>query len=391
MPRVTGIDPGTILLVGVSTRAAAASAAAAGFPVTTIDAFADCDVPSSVRALSLARDFGMPFSPGAAARAARDVECDAVAYLSSFENHPRAVSALAAGRTLWGNPPAVLRRVRDPMLVAQALGARHIAVPGVTLSAARAEVSRGWLVKPLASGGGHGIEPWTGGDLPRGAYLQERIDGVPGSLVFVAAGGRAVTLGVSRQLIGEDAFGLDGCRYGGNILAGAGDAQFGDDEGLVASASAIAAALAEAFDLVGVNGFDFVARDGYPYAIEVNPRWCGSMELVERAYGVSVFGAHASACADATLPAFDLARARRAARASGKAVVFAREDVTIGETAAWLADSSVADVPHPGDRIAARRPVCTVFAEGPDGAACHAALARRAARIYAELAAWTST
>jgi predicted ATP-grasp superfamily ATP-dependent carboligase len=376
-----------ILLVGVSTRAAAESAAAAGFAVTTLDAFGDRDVSPSVRALSLPRDFGTPFTPAAAARAARSVECDAVAYLSSFENHPRAVTALAAGRTLWGNAPAALRRVRDPMLVARALGQRHIAVPDVTLSATRADVSRGWLVKPLASGGGHGIEPWTGGAVPRGCYLQEHIEGTPGSVVFVAAGGRAVMLGVSRQLIGEPAFGLDGYRYCGSILAGAGDASFAGDEGLVAAASAIAAALAEAFDLVGVNGVDFVARDGYPYAVEINPRWCGSMELVERAYGVSVFGAHASACADGGLPAFDLTHARRGAGAFGKAVIFAREDVTIGETAAWLADSSVADVPHPGERIAARRPVCTVFAAAPDGAACQAELIQRAERIYAELAA----
>ena len=50
----------------------------------------------------------------------------------------------------------------------------------------------------------------------------------------------------------------------------------------------LARALVEEFDLVGVNGIDFVARDGLPYAIEVNPRWCASMELVERAH--EIFG-----------------------------------------------------------------------------------------------------
>ncbi len=140
--------------------------------------------------------------------------------------------------------------------------------------------------------------------------------------------------------------------------------------------------------MVGLNGIDFVARDGVPYAIEVNPRWCASMELVERAYGLSVFGAHAAACANGVLPEFDLVRARRGAAAVGKAVVFARRDVAVGDTREWLADASVRDVPHPGERIPAGGAVCTVFADGRETASCHAALVRRAERVYAELDVW---
>src|SRR5919204_109955 len=99
-----------VLIAGISTRAAAESAARAGFTVTALDAFADVDQHPSVRALLLPR----PFSAAAAAAAARNVECDAVAYLANFENHPDEVAALAGPRRLWGNPPAVLRRVRDP-------------------------------------------------------------------------------------------------------------------------------------------------------------------------------------------------------------------------------------------------------------------------------------
>ena len=97
--------------------------------VTAIDAFADLDQHASVRSLSLRRDLGVPVSAHAAARAARSIACDAVAYGSSFENHPRAVSTLAAGRALWGNSPEVLRRVRDPRLVSEALRRRGLPVP----------------------------------------------------------------------------------------------------------------------------------------------------------------------------------------------------------------------------------------------------------------------
>ena len=414
-----------VVIAGVSARAAAESAARAGFDVTAIDAFADLDQHRSVQSRSIPR----PFTARAAARAARSVECDAVAYLSNFENHPDDVRTLAAGRELWGNPPAVLRRVRDPMCLAHALRDRGIKGPDVWLPPAHCVLRRAsptavaeamavrrsvprrrksegrrpdttgagrhpdattdhrdWLVKPLASGGGHAVRPWDRGTpVPRHCYLQELIAGTPGSVVFVAAAGRAAPLGVSRQLVGDPAFGAAGYQYCGNILASA-----GDNDALVDAACALARAVSEEFGLAGVNGIDFVARDAHPYAVEVNPRWTASMELVERAYGLSVFAAHAAACADGTLPDFDVVRARRGAGAAGKAVVFAREDVTIGDTSAWIGDSTVRDVPHPGERIRAGRPVCTVFAPGHDHASCYVALVRRADRVYAELGGWKS-
>src|SRR5205809_5909121 len=118
-----------VVIAGVSTRAAAESAAQAGFVVTAIDAFGDLDQHASVRSVPLSGRF----TAHAAAGAARNIECDAVAYLSSFENHPSAVIALAAGRALWGNSPDVLGHVRDPLLVGDALRRRGIAVPEVSV------------------------------------------------------------------------------------------------------------------------------------------------------------------------------------------------------------------------------------------------------------------
>jgi predicted ATP-grasp superfamily ATP-dependent carboligase len=124
-----------------------------------------------------------------------------------------------------------------------------------------------------------------------------------------------------------------------------------------------------------------------PYPIEVNPRWSASMELVERAFGLSMFGAHAAACADGTLPVFDLVHARAGAEALGKAVVFARHDTIVGDTRRWLTDATVRDVPQPGEHIRRGAPICTVFASGRDAAGCHAALVHRAESVYREVAA----
>jgi predicted ATP-grasp superfamily ATP-dependent carboligase len=374
-----------VLIAGVSTRAAAESAARAGFAVTAIDAFADLDQHAGVRATSVPA-----YSATAAARAARGVECDAVAYLSNFENRTAAVRRLAAGRALWGNSPAVLERVRNPVQVAAALQQRGLPTPAVCLTSDDASPATRWLAKPRASGGGQRVGAWARGQaLPRGAYLQQFVEGTPASLVFVAAGGRMVPLGMSRQLVGEAAFGTSGFRYCGSILGAAGDPQLGDDRAVLESACATAHALAMDFGLVGVNGVDFIAQGGEAWPIEVNPRWSSSMELMERAYGVSVFGAHAAACMAGTLTPFDHAAARRTAeRAVGKAIVFARAAITAGDTRGWLGDATVRDVPRPGVTIAAGMPVCTVYADGANASACHAALVARAERVYAELGSW---
>jgi len=93
-----------------------------------------------------------------------------------------------------------------------------------------------------------------------------------------------------------------------------------------------------------------------------------------------------------------LIRGRPEKGAVGKAVVFARRDVTVGETRTWLEEglkdglgARIRDVPRPGERIRAGRPVCTVFAAGHDGETCHAALVRRAESVYAQLVTWERT
>jgi predicted ATP-grasp superfamily ATP-dependent carboligase len=191
---------------------------------------------------------------------------------------------------------------------------------------------------------------------------------------------------VSRQLVGDPAFGAGGYRYCGSILGAPGDGQFAQEDRLVDAAASLARVIAAEFDLVGVNGIDFITRDGVPYAVEVNPRWSSSMELAELAYRVSILGMHAAACRNGTLPHFDLAAARHSAAAIGKAVVFARQDVTVRNTGNWrTAEDDVRDIPHAGDHILAGAPVCTVFATGRDSAACYEALVARANRLYAQL------
>jgi predicted ATP-grasp superfamily ATP-dependent carboligase len=370
---------GRLVIAGLTTRALALSAARAGWEVTAVDGFGDLDLRAATRVIPLRREAAV-FDPARAAAAALDIPSDAVAYTSNFENHPAAVAALAGGRRLLGNPPAVLERVRDPLELMRALRRHGFDVPVTRAAPPRGAAARYWLLKPRRSGGGHGTTAWRPG-LPvrRHQYLQERVTGTPGSIVFVADGSGAVILALTRQLVGDRAFGTSGFRYCGSLV---GPALFDQEPRLLARATAMALTVTREFGLVGLNGLDFIARRGVPWPTEVNPRYSASMELVERGAGLSLFQLHAEGCAG-RLPRVVV---NGTGRVIGKAVVFARRDVTVGDTRRWLEDAAIADVPHPGEQVRRGRPICTVFAEGAEADACRRALWVRAAAIYRGLA-----
>jgi predicted ATP-grasp superfamily ATP-dependent carboligase len=146
-------------------------------------------------------------------------------------------------------------------------------------------------------------------------------------------------------------------------------------------AEGLAQAVVRTFGLVGLNGVDFIARAGVPWPIEVNPRFSGSMELLERGAGLRLFALHADACAGRLPPCPPPCPER----VHGKAIVFARRDVLARATRRWLRDPDVADVPRPGERIARGRPICTVFAAARDAAACLRGLTAKADAVYRAL------
>ena len=370
----------SLLICGASTRAAADSAARAGFSVTALDAFADLDQHPAVRAMAGVTNGSTTAS--ALARSAASVDAEAVAYLSPFENHPRAVVRIAAGRRLWGNAPDTLRAVRNPFTLARVLRSHGFAFPRMGNDSN--DPNDSYLLKPFRSGGGSRIRRWRGEPVPRMSYLQKRIEGTPGSIAFVAAGGDCVPVGFSRQLVGDPAFGAFGFRYCGNIVASADDSQFHRGRALLDAATALARAVTSEFGLVGLNGIDFIARDGVPVLLEVNPRWSSSMELSERAFATSLFQAHVDACSG-TLPSFDLISGLQLSGAVGKAIVYARKGSRVLDSRAWLDDPDVRDVPRSGQRFKPGQPICSVFATAPDSDSCYRELVGRAECIYRQL------
>jgi predicted ATP-grasp superfamily ATP-dependent carboligase len=366
------------LLVGLTTRALAESAWRGGYSFIALDYFGDYDQRQFCRNLSLLRDLGQPYSVQALLEAARGLEYEAVVYTSSLENHPAVVAELASGKELLGNDPATLAQVRDPAKVLPFLARRGFAVPKTIFSGEALPGAGRWLYKPVRGGGGTGIGWWDGQREPDERHLlQEFIEGQPASLSFVANGRDCVVIGWSAQLIGAGDFGAAGFRYAGNIVP------LDAPPTLLEEARAAACALTAEFGLRGLNGFDFVLRDGRAYVVEVNPRYSASMELMERERHINVFKLHVDACCADALPREDYA-AGRAASFWGKAILYAERSVTVGDTSAWLR-RDIRDVPHPGETIGRGHPVCTLFAAGYSHDACYRALLAQADDLRQEM------
>lgn len=367
-----------VLMAGVAVRGLAVSAARAGYRVTAVDPFGDLDLRRVATVIPLRAEDGVGFSPLSAVRAARAVRAGLVAYTSNFENYPKAVARLAYHRRLLGNPPGVLTRVRNPFELMRALRRQGFVTPAARAAAPVVGDAPGsWLLKPRRSGGGHGTRVWLRGEpVPVTHYLQERITGTPGSVVFAADGKRALALGLSRQMVGDGRLGAHGFRYCGSLLGAAG-ALFARGAELLEAAQAVVSGLTAEFGLLGLNGMDFIAQSGSLYPIEINPRYSASMELVERAHGLSMFETHLRACAG-TLPIVP----PPSAGVEGKAIVFARRDVTMGDTGRWIDRDWFADIPRSGERIQRGHPILTVFAKGNSRVSCRSLLLRRAASVY---------
>jgi predicted ATP-grasp superfamily ATP-dependent carboligase len=118
--------------------------------------------------------------------------------------------------------------------------------------------------------------------------------------------------------------------------------------------------------------------------VEVNPRPVASLETIDAAHGVRSFAAHLEACAG-RLPRAGTGRSLAdPPGAAGKAVVFATEDLRVPDTSEGPA-RGIRDVPHPGERIAAGHPICTLVATGRSPEAVLADLEARAAALRGEL------
>ncbi len=371
-----------MIILGASARAAAASALRAGFAPWCADLFADADL---ARACPV-RKVATAHYPAGLIAAAREAPPGPWMYTGALENRPDIVGKI--DRPLWGISPQVLRRVRSPFLLADALRRHGLSVPIVCAGTFQTSPHRRYLVKPYHSAGGCHIRMFDGAaDFnPRRCYLQEWIDGESCSAVFIGdARGRAQLLGATRQLVGESWLAAAPFAWCGNV------GPLTLEQDTAATLLRIGQTIAAEFALCGLFGIDFILRDGVPWPVEVNPRYPASVEVLERASGQPLLAAHAKAfggCAPAarTRPAYG--------KVVAKAILFARQSLMASEYPLWqtalempLDDLTVpfADLPATSTRIEVGQPICSVFAGADSQKDCLAQMCGAVAELERRL------
>jgi predicted ATP-grasp superfamily ATP-dependent carboligase len=356
-------QPRRLIVLGASARSAANSAARAGFEPYAIDLFADRDLAALCSAVRIDR------YPVEFLQALAHAPSAPWMYTGGLENYPRLVTRLAALRPLWGNRADTLQRVRDPWDVERVLRKEGLACP--ELWSAGSPSQGRWLFKPRRGSAGLGVRFATDHDFKQTAeraVLQKYVEGESGSATFVAARGRAVLLGATRQIVGRDWGRAPEFLYVGSL------APLPLTELLSARLAHLGGVLAERFGLVGLFGVDFIRTEHDLWPVEVNPRYTASVEVLERLTGRSFVGIHAKACAEGELPE---APPEPSGSFAGKAVVYARRDCVWRDRS--LAE--IADVPNDGQHFHAGQPIATVFAIGDSLAAVETKLKLQSAAL----------
>ena len=380
---------GCVLIVGASARAAAQSAQRANLCPLAVDRFADADLAVCCPVRRLER------YPAELLKLVSENTSqhwpqppDGWMYVGALENRPQLIARLATRLPLLGNGSEVLRRVRSVNLLAKVLTEGGFHFPATFIDAEAATHTGKWLCKPLHSAGGHGIR-WRSDRIaqpPRGHCVQQWIDGLPCSAVYVAGGGQCRLIGLAQQLVGLSWAAATEFQYAGSI----GPLLVSDK--VRNEFERLGEHLAHAFGLRGLFGVDAVLQGDEVWTLEVNPRYTASVEILERVTCVSALAAHWSACCEDALPA-EIDTKNNNVSNWGKAILFAPRDFMVPhEFSAYVQQQNaqrswplVADVPAIGTTISRGAPITTVFANGRDKVAVLAALHKRADEVWQSL------
>ena len=356
-----------LIIIGASARAAAFSAHRAGYTPYWLDRFGDEDLRQRFPGRMIS---GYPKQAPELIDRAPDAP---FIYTGALENHPGVLEELCRHRTLLGNPVPVCSGVRDPSGLYEAFRRNRVACPEIRMSGSDAEHRRDWLVKPLRSAGGVGIEHYNGQPVDELHYLQQYLTGESCSAVFVGGRGYCRLLGVTRQLVGLPEFHAGEFSYCGSI----GPLELNESDNV--QWRRIGEVIAGEFNLTGLFGVDAIKRQDGIYPVEVNPRYTASVEALELVLDLQAVKLHCHACEGRPIEM----ESRAPRRFIGKAILFAPEDLVFREFA--QEGFSIADVPARGAEIKQGHPVLTVMVTGTDVDSISGELKQAAQRVFKNL------
>jgi predicted ATP-grasp superfamily ATP-dependent carboligase len=373
------IKTGKLLALGYSVRHIVCSGCRAGYEMYAADAFGDVDTKRSASNYFPLEPLLLHADTPHIREAIKEV--DGILIGSGFERADFSFFNAEERRKIWGNAPEKTKEVSNKMWLSSRLDELGIPCPftctGRELVEAKAKHLHYPVVAKPAYGGGGTANFFcsTEKELTRWAeqqpelLFQEYIAGKHVSVSTLSTKKEAISVSVNEQLIGSDSLCAPGpFVYCGNITP------------FVTKFSARLCELAERLvnelGLVGSNGIDFVVADDGPFVIEVNPRFQGSLDTVERSTGLNLVDAHVKAVRD------DLLVERgEAKRYAAKTIIYAKQDGMVVDTFG----RGIVDLPEKGRIITCGEPIATGIGIGNSRAEAFADAMHNVERIKASV------
>lgn len=317
---------------------------------------------------------------------------DAILLSSGLDDYFDVLYGLDELAPILGNPPEVIERVRKKTGFFKELKRLGITHPETEIvknvdeaKAAAGEIGYPVVVKPIRGFGGLGIRTAQNSNeieraffelslVAKDVLVQKFINGIHASVSVLVADKDVEVLTLNEQLLGlrflfqQEPFG-----YCGNIVP----LYFADS--VLEKCKSIAEKIALHFGLNGSNGIDLViSKEGKPHVVEVNPRFQGTVECVERVLGINLVESHINACLYGSLPKIKEKKPTFCTRL----ILYAPKRVIAPNLMGFR---EVRDVPLPGIIIEKGEPLCSIITEGKNRKISFQKAKKIAKSIYAIL------
>jgi predicted ATP-grasp superfamily ATP-dependent carboligase len=338
-----------VLVIAKSARSIVCSARKAGHTVCALVCFEDLDmqrcadkslfIESMPRLYELANSFG---------------DFDAVILGPGFEN--------LRFNNIFINPTDVIEKVGDKSKLPRKLSSMGIPHPETRAVNSASSLGFPLMIKPKSGSGG--VRNMIVRNEEELDFFKERCDadefiaqefveGIPCSASVISTGDDAAVIALNEQLIGVPWLTRLPFAYCGNITPF--HTKFSNE------IMHYAKQLVLEFKLLGSNGIDFILTEKGIQVIEINPRFQGSLDTVERSTGMNIFDAHIKSFAG------ELPLLKKPICFAAKTIVFADNKVVIdkriSETLArYMTMGLAVDIPQQGLVIQPDEPVTTMLA-----------------------------
>lgn len=372
-----------LLVVGVDTVAVASSAKRAGYTVYVADYFGDIDlqrVCSECMAVikqekgkscgRITSNFKPEIFLEIAKILSKKHRIDGVLLSSGLDDHFHILYELNELIPILGNSPSVIQNVGEKPKFFDELERLKAPHPETVIlkdvleaKAAAAKIGYPVVLKPTKGFGGANIKlAQNSSELEKvffevsasseNVLIQKFINGVHASISFLVADEKVKVLSINEQLLElPSVFQQEPFGYCGNIVP------LHVAHSTFEKCKVIAEKIALHFGLKGSNGIDITIKSGTPYVIEVNPRFQGTLECVEKVLGINMVESHVNACLYGVLPQVKSSASNFCTRL----ILYAPKRVLVPNLKVF---QEARDIPIPESIIEEGEPLCSISAMG---------------------------